>query len=264
MTELEEALLDPTIGIPVEDGGVSAVFDAMEGCYEALLGDGDFRAFVDASAAAAAAADAATLGKHLEPAEIFRNVTGKRLPETKEEYDFADKVLSEEFDKLSMDDRDKVLFEIHGIATDDDPEDLDSYYSDLERYLSTIQEKEAYEAAKYFDPDYIKDIRIAFLRSERFDAKGAAEKMAKYFEVKKRLFGDGEILARDIRFSDLTEGDIEMMESGVLQVLPFRDAAGRAILLIRPELDLRFNDNKMRNMWYIFSTTLRDEVSLAA
>ncbi|KAL3937354.1 MAG: hypothetical protein SGARI_002153 [Bacillariaceae sp.] len=125
-----------------------------------------------------------------------------------------------------------------------------------------IPEKKEYEAAKYFDPEYVKNQRIGFLRSERFDAKAAAEKMVKHFEAKKRLFGDGEILARDIKYSDLSAEDIKNAESGMVQTLPFRDAAGRAILFVRPELEPSHDKmQKARAMFYILASTLRDEVA---
>lgn len=187
---------------------------------------------------------------------MFSKLFGKDI------VDVVDQFLSDEFNRLSLEEKDRVLFEIHGIASNDDPEDLEQYFSDLQRYLCQIPEKNAFEAAKYYITDYIKSIRLMFLRSVRFDAKTAAEKLVNHFEMKQLLFGRGEILARDIRYSDLCDGDIKILETGFMQVLPIRDDTGRPIMFVRPGLkthELPFQDHATRAMWYMLSTTLQDE-----
>jgi hypothetical protein len=216
--------------------------------------------------AAVAAAAASTVTP--EPAEFFSSITGKDIPETPQEVELVDQMLAQEFNQLSMEEKDRILFEIHGIASDEDPDDLGSYYKDLERHLGEIPEKKELEAAKYYNADFVKNNRLAFLRALRFNAKEAAERMVVHFRSKQELFGEGEILAREIRYSDLCEGSIKMLESGFMQILPQRDAAGRSIMFVRPELKHKMMQNipsheqevcATKAMWYMLSTTLQDE-----
>lgn len=222
----------------------------------------------NAAAAAAAAANGVVTP---DPIEIFSNNTGKQIPETPNEVQLVDEILAQEFNQLSVEEKDRILFEIHGLASDEDPEDLDSYYSAMERHLCEIPEKKAFEAAKYYNADFVKKNRLAFLRAERFNPKAAATLMAKHFESKQFLFGGGEILAREIRYSDLCKKTILLMESGFVQVLPRRDAAGRSILFVRPQLQSKamqqlgpgppslHSEYATKAMWYMLSTTLQDE-----
>jgi len=53
--------------------------------------------------------------------------------------------------------------------------------------------------------------------------------MISHFETKKRLFGGGEILAREILQSDLTPVELDLLRGGYLQLLPSRDASGRVV-----------------------------------
>jgi hypothetical protein len=107
---------------------------------------------------------------------------------------------------------------------------------DLDRYLANTRKKVAYEEAKYLNEAYVTDpaFRLMFLRSKRFDPKKAAFRLVKHFECKKKLFGAGEILGREILLSDLNEDDMISLESGFIQVLPTRDAAGRSIFCMSP------------------------------
>ena len=96
-----------------------------------------------------------------------------------------------------------------------------------------------------------------FLRCERFRPEPAAERVVLHFRVKKMIFGcpeqkdestnvsntkqpksyagdDDEIhvFARPVLMSDLTDEDIAVLERGLQQVLPQRDAAGRIVLCV--------------------------------
>ena len=66
---------------------------------------------------------------------------------------------------------------------------------------------------------------------------------------KKELFGSGEILGREIRLSDLSEDDMETLESGFMQVLPTRDAAGRSIFCLTPSHRVFKHPENMVSVW---------------
>ena len=85
------------------------------------------------------------------------------------------------------------------------------------------------------DPNFVHDpnLRIKFLRGERFDTKLAANKLMKHFQVKQKLFGKSK-LVKNITQSDLNQEDLDMLYSGITQMLPTKDNAGRVIITCFP------------------------------
>lgn len=161
-----------------------------------------------------------------------------RFPQTHEEADKAEDVLTRELDKLSLDEHEKILFDVHGIARTEefDDETLEQHLKKLDVEINKIKRKkrEAYEQAKFINRGYVLDprFRLMFLRAEFFNAKAAANTIITHFDIKQRVFGSGEILGRDVRMSDLDEEDISLLRSGIMQVMPERDASGRAVFCI--------------------------------
>jgi hypothetical protein len=198
---------------------------------------------------------------------VFSSLVGKSFPETPHEVATAEEVLAAELAEMSVTERDKITFEIHGISTevfDETPEIVELALNKFEDHIKKVptRKKDAYEKAKYIDPDYVNDreFRIMFLRSELFDSKKAALKMVKHFTIKRELFGNGEILCRDIRQSDLNEEDMKTLHSGFFQVLPNRDAAGRAVVIFAPQQKTySVPENLMKSVWYMLSNCLKDE-----
>jgi hypothetical protein len=192
-------------------------------------------------------------------AEISRLPFIDRLPQTEEERIQAEAVLLEEMKKLSMEEHEKILFEIHGISTNDqlDDEDdssdtdgmgesksedrkaaLNARLEELKRELEKIPpaEKQAFLVALAQNQDYVlnRTFLRMFLRSKEYNCKEAAALLVRHFDVKRGLFGSGPVLARDIYLADLTAEDRLALESGVAQVSPSRDAAGRMIHYMSP------------------------------
>jgi hypothetical protein len=161
-----------------------------------------------------------------------------RFPENEQEAEKIEELLENEFNNLSLIEKDQILFDIHGIAqiNDEDPPSIAQYLQQMEEELGKIRKKVAYEQAKYVNEAYVTApaFRLMFLRSDRFDAKLAAKRLVLHFNCKQKVFGSGEVLGREIRLSDMNEDDMESLESGFLQVLPTRDAAGRSIICIAP------------------------------
>jgi hypothetical protein len=74
------------------------------------------------------------------------------------------------------------------------------------------------------------------------------------------LFGDSEILCRDVRQSDLNEQEMKSLNSGFFQILPNRDAAGRAVVFVTPSQKVySMPEDLMKTVWYMLSNCLRDE-----
>lgn len=111
-----------------------------------------------------------------------------------------------------------------------------------------------------------------FLRCEKFQPKPAAERIVTHFAVKKLFFGSPpsstsqtnqqqnnngkdldngkvHVLARPVLMSDLNEKDMEVLESGFIQILPERDTAGRIVFCISPKLMTEEDHDSVVRCW---------------
>lgn len=160
------------------------------------------------------------------------------MPDSFLEEHLAEKLLTEELNRLSLVEHEKILFDIHGFSQVDqeDPVDVEVRLQEIEREIGKIRNKKAYDYANYCNPDYVQDrsFRLKFLRCDRWDTKLAAQRIVRHFQVKQELFGETDVMARDVRLSDLSSDDSVALESGFIQVLPTRDVAGRSIFSIAP------------------------------
>jgi hypothetical protein len=170
-----------------------------------------------------------------------------RYPLTKEEIQKAEDALAADLEKLSFVDQEKLLFDIHGLAIDDDDEEqdgkLDEKLKTVEYELKEIdaEKKSAYEQARYLNPEYVqgREFLLMFLRCTEYDPALAADQIVQHFETKRKLFGSGNnnnnyLLGRPVLLSDLPAGAVECLESGFCQLLPSRDVAGRVVMFIAP------------------------------
>jgi hypothetical protein len=164
-------------------------------------------------------------------------------------------LLTQELNQMSLKERELVYEEIHSVdkMIDEPTEFVTERLEALERELRMIPMKPAYDQAEQISKLYVTDrkLRLQFLRTEYFDARKAAHRLVSFMEGKLHFFGP-EVLARSIYLSDLDDDDFESLKSGVLQIFPSRDRAGRAILFQdlrhniyrRPENMVRPNDDK--------------------
>lgn len=159
-----------------------------------------------------------------------------RFPQTNQEADLAEELMTKACDHLTMEEHEKILFDVHGVGLveDDDPAAIDLKLNQLDETLNNLPTNEAYLQAKCTNEKYVSNrkFRLMFLRHEKFNVNNAAKLIASHFDIKRELFGDGDILGRDIRQSDLSSKDRVILESGFTQVLPMKDAAGRTLLLL--------------------------------
>lgn len=182
-------------------------------------------------------------------AEAEQGLLSWKQPHLPEDYQFwqhldeeyTEQLLTEEMERLSLTERESIVFDVHGITplTDrkgGDPPDVDQRLEEMDANIDTIRRKHAYERAKYMDETYVQDrsFRLRFLRCDRFQSALAAQRMVRHFRIKQALFGDGPVLARDVLQSDLSPLDIVALKSGYIQTLPARDTAGRSIVFIAP------------------------------
>ncbi len=166
----------------------------------------------------------------------------------------ADSLLATELNKLTFRERESINDEIHGInidrkyielsgAGEETPEllskSLDEMQAELDQLCSTEgglggsafafqRSQELYGSSPedtYFNTA---DFRLLFIRCEHFDCKKAAIRLCKFAEYHLEVFGDF-ALRRPIRFSDLEEGEAEMIKNGYSCPFSKRDRAGRRI-----------------------------------
>ena len=108
----------------------------------------------------------------------------------------------------------------------------------------------AYDQAMRQNSSYVKDrkLRLTFLRCENFDPKRSAQRLMRFFDEKLKLFGP-EKLTKNIHLEDLGQGGRTCLESGILQTLPLRDRAGRAVFLWCTALKLDSTiEDRVRNL----------------
>ena len=144
-----------------------------------------------------------------------------------------DTLLAAEMNQMSLKERELVYEELHGVdeVIEETPSFINESLQELQRELQDISNKSAYNQAESMNPEYVQsqEFRLMFLRAERFDAKKAASRLVNFMEGKLEYFGP-DSLARPIELTDLDADDMAFIKSGVMQFLPGRDVAGRAIL----------------------------------
>lgn len=146
-------------------------------------------------------------------------------------------MLAREMAKLSVAEHETVLYDIHGVAEKEKetPELVAEKLSELE---TKITEKlalkspsvSAYITAQIINPDYVRDsaFRLLFLRASHYDVDQACKRLLGHFEKKLELFGPQK-LCKTITLDDLDVNDMECMNNGQSQLLPYRDRSGRAV-----------------------------------
>lgn len=184
-------------------------------------------------------------------ARARRGPTPKRGKKNNFHPDAHSLILTEGFETLTVDQREKALAQLHGVSdtVDETRELVATALDELRLSISIINNKQrrmAYDKALFLNPYYVQnnDFRLMFLRSEGFDADKAADKMMKHFETKLELFGLGCRLVRDITFEDLMskgsireggeEGEtdaVDMLMSGAQWFTNSYDRSGRRIYL---------------------------------
>ena len=145
-------------------------------------------------------------------------------------------MLCHSMSNLSAEEREKSIYDIYGLnSATEDVDDIKSQLKRLDRVIHNITPKASYELAYSTNAEYVRSLRIMFLRAERYNVKKAANRMIGFFERKENLFG-AEKLTKDISLNDLDDDDKIALGSGFIQVLPEKDRAGRAVLLLVPAM----------------------------
>lgn len=145
----------------------------------------------------------------------------------------VDDVLSKELLQLSLQDRNAINEEIHGVQTfarQESPEMLAKALAKMDDEIRMIPRKNAFDRSQQIPNTYINspEFRLRFLRCELFDEKSAASKMVKFLDLLSELFGDF-ALRRPVQMSDFSREEMQAFRVGHQQLLPYRDRSGRRI-----------------------------------
>lgn len=142
----------------------------------------------------------------------------------------------ERLNRIPADERTSVLNDVHGASdpSEESPELVRQCLNEMDAELRSIQPRGAYEEAIEQDADYVKRLRLAFLRAEQFRPAKAAYRMVMYFHTKCSMFGHGS-LGRDLRLKDLSAEARRLLDVGVAHMLPERDRSGRGVLFLHYE-----------------------------
>ena len=161
--------------------------------------------------------------------------------EADEDPDSVSALLSNELLQLSLNDRNAIQEEIHGVrclAPEETEDLLESSLAKLEAALKDDaalppNQKEAFLMSQSLPKTYVNDdsFRLRFLRYVLFDIEQAAKQIVRFLRVAVELFGDI-ALERPIGLNDFNTKELKYFREGEIQFLPFRDRIGRRILCI--------------------------------
>jgi len=185
-----------------------------------------------------------------------------------EDEDYAS--LAKELNELSVQERERVFEEVHGVAqaqeeTQDFVTDCVTQFDKALSELSYAKRKEL-DRAFFLKPSIQKDwkFKLLFLRADQYNARQAAERMAKYFAHKLTLFGEDK-LVKEITLDDLDQNDIEVLHKGANLVLPYTDRSGRPIwFTYSDKYEFGNLDSMMRAFWYVTMATLESDTAQSA
>jgi len=181
----------------------------------------------------------------------------------------AEDLLRKDLLKLSFQDRNSIVEEIHGVRSvypNETTELLHSSLKKLSTELAKIPDKPAFEKSQRLFPNdtYVNtmDFRLRFLRCECLDAKKAAIRMVNFLDLIDELFEGNEVLRRPIKLSDLSKAEMKILRSGIFQLLPYRDRSGRPIFVEAGNMGFHYC-LKMRTKirLYFFFIACNDEES---
>ena len=160
------------------------------------------------------------------------DVFSRRMPPNASDPEAVDSLIATQMAKLSVQDREKVYMDIHGIPdyVVETPELIQLSLLDLQSEIQLLPDKQAYKLAESLDSNYVhdRDFCLAFLRCEKFDCPKAALRVVRHFHMKLDLFGK-EKLVKDITQDDLGSEEMDAVYGSGGRYLNTFDSGGRAI-----------------------------------
>jgi hypothetical protein len=199
---------------------------------------------------AAAAAEAATVGTAAAAAVSTSSREENVEPASLTE-DTMDSILARELHQLSLEDREAINEEIHGVHTLAVPETPNFVWEkleEMERALLLMQHPrhrqhhmggdgrgavagDAYREAMLLGSQYIHDpnLRLMFLRADLFNASRAAARLVKFLQLLRDYLGPEALVHKPWTLRIFGPDDLTALKCGVFQIFPGRDQAGRRV-----------------------------------
>jgi hypothetical protein len=160
-----------------------------------------------------------------------------------------DSILARELHQLSLEDREAINEEIHGVRTLAVPETsgfVSEKLEEMERSLLQIRHRQhiasdddnggkvvgdAYREALLLGSRYIHDpnLRLMFLRANFFDASRAALRLVTFLQLLRDNLGPEALVNIPWTLQMFGTHDLKALKSGVFQIFPGRDRAGRRV-----------------------------------
>ena len=164
---------------------------------------------------------------NINPENNYPNLDPKQL----------EKTWAKEIFDQPKDERESLLNELHGVSSRAVPESPGSIASALNLFQDAVDmfvpeyEKQAYHKACSMNSTYVHsvDFRLKFLRAELFHPRKAALRYVRNLDFLLDKFGDFALM-RQLYISDLNSEEIKFFKKGFMQILPFRDRAGRRVV----------------------------------
>ena len=172
--------------------------------------------------------------------------------------------LAKEMNQLSVQEREKVYEDIHGVAEtqEETPEFIAKAIQDMDACIekSSKAKRRAYDRAIFFRPTLAHDtkFKLMFLRADQYDALKASKRYLKYYMDKLELFGETKLMS-DITLDYLTEDDLDLFRTGWGIELPHKDQVGRPIWFFdMTRYDFDKLESMIRGCWYMLMTSIQD------
>jgi hypothetical protein len=200
-------------------------------------------------------------GEEKKPSSYGWSAKDKTHNTTKED---LDAFLADSMAKLTVEERERELEQLHGcLPTDllEDPLEIETKLKLLDHHLNSIKQGTVYEVAESMNRTFVSSraFRITFLRADRYNPQEAVMRIIRFLEIKRSLFGTKK-LVKKITLADLDKDDMECLKDGTYQILPVRDMAGRVVIIGFPHLGCKKPaDNRSRASYYSIMTLIESE-----
>ena len=142
----------------------------------------------------------------------------------------VDSVLCKKLNQLSMEERNKGTYDLHGVSDDDNMEEtvemIQQKLHEMQTLFSTVSMNSegagsdtiAYQNAIQMDKEYVEGINRVSLRGKTYDSQEAIANAISFFSLKQELFGDKN-LCKHICLDDIDEDGMKVLKEGRAQLL---------------------------------------------
>ena len=185
----------------------------------------------------------------------------------------AEKVISEGMTNMSMNERENVLHDLHGVSSihQEDPDMVAKCIQEMNEVLARKSSSNnnnnnnssnhslAFHYAWTNHREYVQSLFMMFLRCYHFQVEEASNRLMKHFEMKSELFGLDKV-GRHIMIDDFSDDDLKCLRQGPYQILPVRDRAGRVVFVtVFYQQVYKQKENLWRALFYINMTMCLDQ-----